>query len=109
MGFRHKILITTLKCIENFFAYVIPIIIAGVGMNNFILFLLYDVKFFAVELLLSIIGTLLIASLFSKIIDGINKRKFFEYCKENEVEPTIPNWNYWLHVGSEKWDPMKKK
>ncbi|MED5094499.1 hypothetical protein [Bacillus safensis] len=47
MGFKAKI--TILKCIENFFGNVIPIIIAILGMNNVIFHLAFDVKIYILE------------------------------------------------------------
>ncbi|MGX1449961.1 putative lysophospholipase L1 biosynthesis ABC-type transport system permease subunit [Bacillus sp. 153480037-1] len=93
MSFKAKI--TLLKCLESFFGNVIPIIIAILGMNNIIFHLAFDVKIYIWEILISITVTFLIALFISDIIKGIKKRKFFAYCKENEIKPTLGSWNDW--------------
>lgn len=93
MSFKAKI--TLLKCLESFFGNVIPIIIAILGMNNIIFHLAFGVKLYVWFFLISITVTFLIALFISNIIDGIKKRNFFDYCKENEINPTLGNWNEW--------------
>ena len=93
MGFKAKL--TILKCIENFFGNVIPIIIAILGMNNIIFHLAFGVKIYVWFFLISITVTFLIALFISNIIDGIKKQRFCDYCKENELQPTLGNWNDW--------------